>query len=121
MRSSLRRRGPLDPARLRDDAVGRILIRIWEEAVAFLDARPRLPKALQNTDGDPLLLTTDHFEVAPGAASAVAAKLAALPGVDPPDHGEEGGAYLFKRPDDRSCENWGSTIIGSAWLSETAS
>jgi len=117
MRSSLRRRGPLDPDRLRDDAVGRILIRIWEEAVASLDARPRLPKALQNTDGDPLLLTTDHFEVMPGAASAVAAGLSAIADVDPPDPGDESGAYVFKRPGNR-VHDWENTIVGSARISE---
>ena len=51
--------------RLRAAAFGRHLIRYWEEAVDDLDVRNSVPPELRNQDGDPVLLTVDHFEVAP--------------------------------------------------------
>jgi hypothetical protein len=78
------------------------------------------PTELSNTDGDPFLLTTDHFEIAPGAAPAVEAQLAALQGVEPPEPGEDPPAYGFLRPGNRMHRSWDNTIVGSAWISGQA-
>ena len=76
-RGRLRRKRAVPVDRVRDEAIGRYLIRRWEETVAELDARHEVPPQLCNTDGDPILLTTDHFDIAPGgAAAAVQAQLA---------------------------------------------
>jgi len=116
-RARLRRKGAVPPARLRDEGFGRALIRSWETTVADLDARAAIPPELSNTDGDPFLLTTDHFEIAPGARPAVEAQLAALPGVTPPDAGEDPPAYVFLRPGNRTNRSWENTVIGRASFS----
>ena len=59
-RLRLRRAVPID--RLRNEKIGRYMIRCWEEALGEWDLRRKIPPRLQNTDGDDLLLTTDHFE-----------------------------------------------------------
>ena len=80
-RGRLRRRRQVPVDRLRDEAFGRYLIRRWEEAVDRLDERTSVPPDLRNTDGDVLLLTTDHFRLEPAAVGEVAAGLAAMEGV----------------------------------------
>jgi len=117
-RGRLRRRRAVPVERLRDEAFGRYLIRRWEEAVDELDAEHELrrafPPELQNTDGDPFLFTTDHFEIAPGEAAAVEACLADLPGAEPPDPEDEEPAYVFLREGNRQHASWESTVIGRA-------
>ena len=66
-RGRLRRKRAVPVERLREASFGRYLIRRWEEAVVELDVRSASPRELRNTDDDPLLLTTDHFAITPGA------------------------------------------------------
>jgi hypothetical protein len=112
-----RRKGVLPLERLRDEGFGRALIRYWKEAVEESSARAALPPDLQNTDGDPFLLTTDHFEIAPGARASVEATLAALPEVEPPGPGEGPPAYVFLRAGNRIHKSWDNTVVGRAWIS----
>jgi len=115
-RGRLRRRRAVPVERLRNEAFGRYLLRRWEEAVDELEAEHELrrafPPELQNTDGAPLLLTTDHFEIAPGEAAAVEACLADLPGVEPPDPEDEEPAYVFLREGNRRHASWENTVLG---------
>ena len=64
--------------RLRDEDIGRYLIRQWEDAVDALDERSDILPDLRNTDGDPLLLTIDHFDISSGSVQEVTAALAGL-------------------------------------------
>ena len=118
VRATLRRKGTVPTDRLRDEAVGRALIRRWEAAVTELDARSRALPELRNTDGDPFLLTTDHFDLAPGARAAVEARLAALPDVTPPTPGEDEPVYVFLRAGNRMHRSWQNTIVGQVRLSD---
>jgi hypothetical protein len=118
-RGRLRRKRAVPVERLRDERFGRYLIRRWEEAVAELDPANAIPPELHNTDGDPLLLTTDHFAIAPGARPAVEAQLAALPGVEPPEAGEDPRVYAFLRPGNPMHASWENTLIGRARLTDT--
>lgn len=117
-RGRLRLRRSVPVERLRDNAFGRYLIRSWEEAVAEADAARAAalehPPQLQNTDGDPFILTNDRFDIAPGKAAAVEACLAALPGVDPPglDAEEPEPAYVFMRAGNRMHASWDNTVVG---------
>jgi hypothetical protein len=81
-RGRLRRKRAVPVERLRDGDIGRYLIRRWEESVTDWLERAATPPELRNSDGDPILLTTDRFEIAPGARAAVAAGLEAMDGVD---------------------------------------
>jgi hypothetical protein len=107
-RGKLRAKGVPPHERLRDEAVGRHLIRSWEREVAACEAAAAAPLDLRNGDGDPFLPTTDHFALAPGERARVAAALAGLDGVDPPEPGEGPAVYTFLR---------GHTVIGQARLS----
>jgi hypothetical protein len=116
-RGRLRRKRAVPVERLRDESFGRYLIKRWEEAVEEFDLRCQVPPELRNTDGEPLLLTTDHFEIEPGARAEVEAQLAALEGVEPPDPEEDPGEYVFFRLGNRLHPSWENTVIGRAWLS----
>jgi len=77
------------------------------------------PVELRNTDGDPLLLTTDHFAFEPGACAAVAEKLAAVEGAEAErNQPAETYHYTFIRPGNVMHAAWDNTIIGSATLSK---
>jgi hypothetical protein len=119
-RGRLRRRREVPLERLRDDAFGRYLIRRWEESVEEMEARAAVPPQLSNTDGEPFLLTTDHFEIAPGERPAVEAALAALEGAQPPEPGEDPAVYGFLRPGNAVHESWPNTVVGQARLSGAA-
>jgi len=113
-RGRLRRKRAVPVERLREQAIGRYLIRRWEEAVAERKAQPAGLRALANTDGDPFLLTRDHFAIAPGARPAIEAKLAAMEGVEPPDEADEPPAYHFLRAGNAMHASWDNTLIGEA-------
>jgi hypothetical protein len=52
VRTRLRRKTAPPPERLRDEAIGRFMIRCWEEAVAAKTMRAHVPPELANTDGE---------------------------------------------------------------------
>ena len=115
----LRRRRAVPVERLRDAALGRNLIRYWEEAVEGLDVRSAIPPEFRNRDGDPVLLTVDHFEVAPGAMTAIAARIAEMEDTYQEGPGEDAPVYVFLRPDDATRPNGEQTIIGRVRMDST--
>ncbi len=123
-RRGLRRRGKVPAAELRAGSVGRDLIELWEEAVEEYDRRQQIPPNLSNTDGEPFLLTTDQFAIAPGTEAEVEELLALLPGVErsDPHGGPHGGPegeppeFTFVRPGNRLHSSWENTILGRAWI-----
>jgi len=117
-RGRLRRKRAVPPERLRDEKLGRYLIRRWEEAIVDLESRWSRPPELHNTDGEPFVLTTDHFEITPGARADVEARLSALDGVLSPDADDADPSYNFLRdPPPGSPGALGATLLGSARLS----
>jgi len=118
VRARLRRKRAVPVERLRDEKIGRYMIRCWEEALEELLIRRSVPPKLQNTDGDELLLTTDHFAFDPASRSEVEARLAALDGVDPPDPDDSARIYTLSRPGTPKSVGLDTTIIGTVRLSE---
>ena len=118
-RKRLRRKRAVPVDRLRDATFGRHLIRYWEETVDDLDecsaARPRL----QNTDGDPLVITVDHFAFAPDAMRDVNARIGKLAGTQREPDDDDTTAYVFLRPDDRTRPDGQQTMIGRVMLSRS--
>ena len=74
--------------------------------------RGAIPPDLRNRDGDPLLLTVDHFEVAAGAMAAVEACVAELDGAHREPAGEGTSAYVFLRPVDPAEPDGEQTLLG---------
>ncbi|MFO0577453.1 MAG: antitoxin Xre/MbcA/ParS toxin-binding domain-containing protein [Polyangia bacterium] len=115
-RARLRRQSAVPVERLRDPSFSCYLIKRWEEAVDALDLERERPLQLQNTDGEPLLLTTDHLAFEATQRGAVAQRLGALEGVELPEEGE--GIYTFLRPGNRMHKSWENTVVGRAVLGE---
>ena len=111
-RARLRRKRSVPVDRLRGAAFGRNLIRYWEEAVEDLDVRRAIPPDLRNRDGDPLLLTVDHFEVAVGAMAAIEACVVDLDGAQREPAGEDTSTYVFLRPVDPVEPDGEQTLLG---------
>ena len=116
----LRRRGAIPIDRLRDPAFGSHLIRHWEEAVNAGDAQSAGPPQFRNQDGDPLLPTTDHFDVTPGAAPAIEARVAALDGAERDETIDDGTEYAFLRPHDPPHPDGEKAVIGHVRVEPTA-
>lgn len=119
-RSRLRRRRNVPVGRLRDDSFGRHLIQYWEDEVRSLDAKALVTPELQNTDGDPLLLTTDHFHFESAAKPAVEAGLAAVEGAEPPEVGDDDPVYVFFPPGAEPPDAPQRTYIGVARLGDNS-
>jgi len=105
--------------RLRDAAFGGYLIRRWRDGVGRFDARRARPLNLRNTDGDSLLLTTDHFEIVPDARPAVESRLSAIDGEERPDVDADASIYSFFKPGDTRQEGGKRTVIGQVFVSDT--
>jgi hypothetical protein len=119
-RRKLRAKGAIPVDRLRDEPLGRHLIRRWERAVDEMDAAPRVPLQLQNTDGEPVLFTTDHFVFEPSRRAEVERGLCAIEGVEPPDGGDGERAFTFLRAGNATHAHWETTVVGRAMLGDRA-
>ena len=119
-RGRLRRKRAVPVERLREEAFGRYLIKRWEEAVFELDSRAAIPPEHHNTDGDPLLLTTDHFEFEPAARAEVESRLAGMEGAEADDSEQDEAVYVFMTPGNPMHASWENTVIGRAWLAGRA-
>ncbi len=91
VRGYLRRKRDVPVERLRKPKVCRYLVRSFEDEIF---EREYAELQLSNNDGDPILFTTDRFDMADGAEAEVAARLGALDGVEGPEPGEGDGGYL---------------------------
>lgn len=118
-RGRLRRKRAVPVDRLREEPFGRYLIKRWEEAVEALDDRMSIPPDIRNTDGDALLLTTDHFDFAPEARAQVLLNLSEMEGVDTDETDDDTGpVYVFLKPKNRIHASWGTTVIGRACVAD---
>jgi hypothetical protein len=121
VRGRLRRRGRVPVDRLRGEPIGRYLIARWEEALEEADLLSRRPPRLTNSDGDPLLLTTDHFRLDAADRAAIQRRLQRVEGVEVEcAEGDPGAVYVFSKPSGRVPGGWESTLTGRAVLSGEA-
>jgi hypothetical protein len=116
VRKRLRVKGAAPVAKLRDESFYRYLVGAWERAVRSATKRAAQPVDLRNTDGDPFLLTADHFDFAAADRRAIEERLAALTGVEREHTGDEGDAFVFTVPGNRQHKTWHNTIVGRAEL-----
>ena len=107
-RAHLRRKRDVPVERLREPKAMRYLIRRVDEECAARLAGP----TLVNNDGDPILLTTDHFEFEAEAGDEIARRLASLPGAHGPVPGGDDASDLFE------FVGRGEVLVGQARLSD---
>jgi hypothetical protein len=107
----------IDPAKLQQVDTQLRLISLWHAGVDELDRPKPFPK-LCNTDGDPLLLTKDHFDFEPAKRSEVVAALAALEGANGPFEEDDGEVEVgFSKEGNAQHSGWANTSIGHARVS----
>jgi hypothetical protein len=105
---------PVAPERLRLPDIELALIGIWRDVVEERNTHPA-PK-LTNTDGDPLLLTTDHFDVLVPDRATLLARLGTFVGAEEPQAGDsdsEETIITITKPGNAKMKSWDNTIIGS--------
>lgn len=117
-RGRLRRKRSVPVERLRDPAIGRYLIKRWEEAVEGADARAGQLPELRNTDGDPLLITVDHFAFDYSDRVGIRRLLAAAEEApDPPAADDPAPVYVFTRLRDPMDPRSQRTVTGTVAVS----
>jgi len=112
VRTRLRRKTAPPPERLREGAIGRFMIRRWEQEVENKTVRAHVPPQLTNTDGEKLAITTDVFTFRSEQHAEVDRRLRRIEGVEGPDGNDD--RYIFLRGTTRSKRHDGRTVIGSA-------
>ena len=104
---------PIGTDRLRDVNIQIKMIHAWRDEVER--ARMRPPPKLTNTDGDDLILTTDHFDIIGSDHSALLSRLAMLPGAsepEPDEHDKRETVFVMTKAGNARMKSWDNTIIG---------
>ncbi len=107
---------PVSPDKLRDPNMQLELLAVWNAAVEDMLDQP--PPTLQNTDGDPFLLTRDDFAVV-SPRDEVARRLPALAGVQEPEQEGDDTVFVVTRAGNPVHRSWDNTVIGRIVLSAT--
>jgi len=120
VRSELGIKRKVTRVRLREEDAVDVMIQAWE-AAADEHQRPKPIPKLCNTDGDPLLMTTDRYGLEPGTREEVLRRLASLESAVA-DHEPEGGEWHvhFERPGNPMNKAMDNTIVGHARVTDTA-
>jgi hypothetical protein len=118
VRGRLRRKRAVPLERLRDERIGRYMINLWEEAVEEMLLRRQIPPRLQNTDGEDLLFTIDHFSFEPAALRRVEASLESIGGAERPDPDDPDRTYRFVRAGNPTHGGLENTITGTVKLTD---
>ena len=105
-------------ARLREATSLGLPLGVWQAHVTARDRRP--PPELHNTDGEPLLVTTDLFDVAPDRAAAVVEALCTLPGAERDDDETRRGTVVTFTRENGPRDPLPSTVVGRAILRGSA-
>ncbi|HSY48593.1 MAG TPA: SEC-C domain-containing protein [Thermoanaerobaculia bacterium] len=110
---------PISLERLREFAVSLLIATAWKSAVEAYEERRRTPPRLQNTDGDPFLLTVDHYRFAPADRAAIEAAVAALKGASTiEENDDDTHSITFIKSGNRLHKDWENTTIGVVITSE---
>lgn len=116
VRARLRLKRAVPIERLRGEAIGRYMLHLWDDAVDDLIARVRIPPKFTNTDGDDLLLITDHFELDAPVREQVEARLSMVEGAHLEERTDTATriAFMRQRTEDDV------TIVGHAAVTSVA-
>lgn len=112
---------PVDKAKLRNADLLTALITTWANAVILYDegraGANRMP-TMQNTDGELMEITTDHFTIASNATKEVVRLLATLPNFET-DNQSGSTTFVVTRPGNSVHSTWTNTVIGSVTVKGT--
>ena len=103
---------PVKTEQLREPIVQLAMIRSWRSIISQLRTRPA-PK-LTNTDGDPLVFITDHFDILAPDHSTLLSRITSLPGAEPEKAGPERDETVITltKPGNARLKSWDNTIVG---------
>jgi hypothetical protein len=119
VRTELKTKLPIPIDRLREFTTSLLIVATWQGAVKAYEERRRTPPRLQNTDGDPLLLTVDHYRFAPAGRAAIEAAVGALKSCFPIEQNDDGSRFItFFKTGNRLHESWENTTIGTVITTE---
>ena len=100
---------PAPVTTLRDPGIHRDLVELWRGAVHLM--LNRAAPVMQNTDGDPLLLTTDDFDlIVP--RSEVVERLRSMPGAEDSDADGSDVEFVMTTPGNAQHRSWDNTVVG---------
>lgn len=103
---------PVRIAMLRDAAIQQLTIGLWRDLVEKIRQRP-MP-TITNTDGDPLALTTDYFDILTADRAALIARVATLQGAEEQETRENGEiSIVITKPGNAKNQVWANTVIGT--------
>lgn len=103
----------LPAKRIRTPEAQLAMIVEWRFAVGEQDRRRMEPRVVQNTDGDPLVLCTDHFDVAEADRLTILELLTTLEESHLDEHAD-GDVVTFSRTGNKLHADWDNTLVGRA-------
>jgi hypothetical protein len=106
----------VSPEKLRDPDLQLELLALW--SVVADDMRNQPPPSLQNTDGDPFVLTRDDFALV-ASRDEVAQRVASLTGVQKPEEEGDDTVFVLTKAGNATQRSWDNTVIGRIVLSAT--
>ena len=107
---------PVAAAKLRDPEVQLDLMVLWADVVRGMLDQP--PPVLSNTDGDPLVMTTDDFALLV-PAETVTERLSTLDGVLEPEPEGDATVFVVTKAGNAMHRSWDNTIVGRIVVSGT--
>ncbi len=107
---------PVPLVKLRDPDMQLDLLTLWNLAAENMRTQP--PPFLQNSDGDPLLLTKDDFALL-APRDAVVPRLATLTGAQGPEQEGDSIAFAITKAGNAMHKSWDNTVVGRIVVSAT--
>lgn len=100
---------PVSVDKLRDPELQLDLIALWNLQVDALRRQP--PPTMQNTDGDPLVLTTDDYELL-APHGDVSRRLESVDGAQEPERHSGETVFVITKPGNAQHREWENTVVG---------
>ena len=107
---------PVSVDKLRDAEVQLDLISLWNQQVDTMRQQP--PPTMQNTDGDPLVLTTDDYELL-APHDDVSRRLESFDGTEEPERDGDETVFVVTKAGNAQHPEWDNTVIGRIVLTPT--
>ncbi len=104
------------PAALGDEGLGLAMVRHWAKAVREEEAAAAAPKKLVNTDGEAVVMTTDHFEIVAAGHGELRTRLILIEGVEHEEDGDAGARFTVFKQGNAVHAHWDNTVLAHLTL-----